>query len=130
MDNQFLTWMRDSEIIGINLHPALLTEGNEKTMNTTRGNIPVIRGAHAIEEAYKRTLPVSGITTHQLLPDMPFDTGPVVLQEEVRLRRGESLEEWERRMHEAEHRVLPAALKRVLHVLGHNIDVSKGDFPW
>jgi len=74
---------------------------------------------------------LSGVTVHQLLPGNTFDTGPIVLKEEVHKRvGGETREDWERRIHEAEYRVLPTAINRVLHVMKHGIDVSKGEFPW
>lgn len=130
MDAAYLQWMKDEKIIGINLHPAILAEGNVQTVMTKSGEIPVIRGAHAIEDAYRQNLPVSGVTVHQLLPGMVFDTGPIILQEEVCLLEGESFDEWENRMHQAEHRMLPVALNRVLEQLRENIDVSKGDFLW
>lgn len=130
LDDQFLTTMQDLEITGINLHPALLTQGSTEKIVTTRGEFCVIRGAHAIEEAYQLNIPVSGVTVHQLLPNHPFDTGPIILKEEVQRNKDDTFEKWEAKIHEAEYRVLPTALKRVIHALKHNIDISKGDFPW
>jgi amidophosphoribosyltransferase len=130
LDDEFLYKMQEREIVVINLHPALLSQGNDETVRTSRGKIPVLRGTHVIEDAFNQNLPVSGITVHQLLPGNAFDTGPIVLKEEAHRIEGETRENWEKRMHAIEYRVLPAALKRVAHVLQHNIDVSKGDFPW
>jgi len=50
--------------------------------------------------------------------------------EEVARKPGESWSGWEARIHNTEHRVLPTALKRVIHVMKHDVDVSKGQFPW
>ena len=96
---------------------------------TSHGKIPVIRGSHAIEDAYNQNVRVSGVTVHQVVPG-PFDTGPVILQEEVHRINGESLEEWEQRIHSTEYRILPTALKRVIHVMKQGVDVSDGKFPW
>ncbi len=126
----FLLAMQRDEIPVINLHPALLTEGNQTAVRTSRGEIPVIRGAHAIADAYKQALHISGVTVHQLIPKTVYDTGPVILKEEVSLMRQEPLASWESRIHEAENRVLPAAINRVLHVMQQGIDVSKGKYPW
>jgi phosphoribosylglycinamide formyltransferase-1 len=126
----FLAELRRLEIAVINLHPALLSRHEETHVATSRGRIPVLRGAHAIHDAFSLNLRVSGVTVHQVLPHAAFDTGPIVLKEEVARKQGEPWSAWEARMHETEHRVLPAALKRVLHVIKHNIDVSAGQFPW
>jgi amidophosphoribosyltransferase len=130
LGDRFLQTMQEMEIPVLNLHPALLTPDDQQFIATSRGQIPVLRGTHAIQDAYDQKLPVSGVTVHQLLPGQTFDVGPIILQEEVRKKEEETLEEWEKRIHEAEYRTLPSALKRVLHVMKHNIDVSRGDFPW
>lgn len=126
----YLQKMQELEIPVINLHPALLTRDNTDTIFTSRGEIPVIRGTHAIQDAYNLGLPVSGVTVHQVVSGIQYDVGPVILTEEVRRIDGESPEQWEQRIHQAEYRTLPTALKRVLHIMTHNIDVSKGDYPW
>ena len=130
LGDTFLSAMQKMEIPVINLHPALLTQDLEDTVTTSRGKIPVVRGAHAIDEAFRQRLPVSGVTVHQLLPNNHFDIGPIVLKEEVRIRRNDTLEKFEARMHDAEYRTLPTAIKRVLHVIKEGIDVSQGGFYW
>ncbi len=129
LGDTFLSAMQELEIPVINLHPALLTQDLEDTVTTSRGQIPVVRGAHAIDEAFRQRLPVSGVTVHQLLPNNHFDIGPIVLKEEVRIRRDDTLEKFEARMHDAEHRTLPMAIKRILHVMKEGVDVS-GGFYW
>lgn len=128
--DRFLREMRRLEIAVINLHPALLSRREESHVATSRGRIPVLRGANAIHDAFELNLRVSGVTVHQVLPNALHDTGPIVLKEEVARKAGEPWSAWEARVHETEHRILPAALKRVLHVIRHGIDVSAGQFPW
>lgn len=130
LGDDFLKRMQEKEITVINLHPALLSRYGNTTVETSRGLIPVLRGTHAIQDAYNEGLRVSGVTVHQVLPGVGFDVGPIILKEEVRSFPGESMDEWEARIHQAEYRALPAALKRVIYVTNHNIDTSKGDFPW
>ena len=48
-----------------------------------------------------------------LVPDEGVDVGPVILQEAVPIRPGESLEELEARIQEVEHRLLVEAVRRV-----------------
>ena len=130
LGNEFLQQMQQREVPVINVHPALLSQTNSGEVRTSRGKIPVVRGLHAIEKAYEANLPVSGVTVHQVLPETAYDVGPIILNEEVRRRKGESLENWETRIHEAEYRTLPTALKRLIHIMQQGIDVSHGDFPW
>jgi formyltetrahydrofolate-dependent phosphoribosylglycinamide formyltransferase len=130
LSDEFLQAMQELEIPVLNLHPGLLTVKNGERVATSQGLIPVLRGTNAIEEAYSQGIPTSGVTVHQLLPGNAFDTGPIVLKQEVHRRDDDTREDWERRIHETEYQVLPIAINRVLHVMKHTIDVSRGDFPW
>ncbi|MFH1768176.1 MAG: phosphoribosylglycinamide formyltransferase [Candidatus Omnitrophota bacterium] len=78
----------------INIHPALL---------------PVFRGTHAIERAYKRGVKVSGVTVHFV--DEEVDHGPIILQEKLAMKEGEGLESFEQRVHRLEHKIYPEAIR-------------------
>ncbi len=133
LGDTFLQKMQQMEIPVINLHPALMTQGFEKNIQTSQGQMPVLRGwgMHVIKPPFEDDWPVSGVTVHQILPRNKFDTGPIIMQAEVRRKKDDTLSIWEKKIHETEYMLLPAALKRVLHVTNHyNIDVSKGEFPW
>ena len=86
----------------INLHPAL------------PGTFP---GTHAIErafEAYQRgEINHTGVMVH-LVPDEGVDNGPVLGQQEIFFRPGESFEQFEARVHELEHTLLISTLRNVL----------------
>lgn len=86
----------------INLHPAL------------PGIFP---GLHAIErayEAYQRgDIQYSGVMVH-LVPDEGVDNGPVLGQQKIHFMLDESLEQFEARVHEVEHRLLVDTLKNIL----------------
>lgn len=86
----------------INLHPAL------------PGMFP---GTHAIERAYeawqKGEIDRSGVMVH-LVPDEGVDSGPVLGTQEIPFVPGESLEQFEERVHAVEHTLLVETLKRVL----------------
>jgi phosphoribosylglycinamide formyltransferase 1 len=86
----------------INLHPAL------------PGIFP---GLHAIErayEAYQRgDIQHSGVMVH-LVPDEGVDNGPVLGQQKIHFLPDESLEQFEARVHEVEHRLLVDTLKNIL----------------
>lgn len=119
LSDEFLVKMQQLGIPIINLHPALLTEGNEDSVETSCGRIPVIRGAHAIRDAYDMNLPVSGVTVHRVVPG-PFDTGPIILQREVLRLEGDTLEDWEARIHQMEYQVLPEAISVMLAQIDTN----------
>jgi len=85
----------------INLHPAL------------PGIFP---GIHAIErafEAYQRgEIKHTGVMVH-LVPDEGVDNGPVLDQQEIHFQPDESLERFEARVHEVEHKLLVNTLKKI-----------------
>ncbi len=85
----------------INLHPAL------------PGTFP---GTHAIErafEAYQHDEIIhTGVMVH-FVPDEGVDNGPVLATETVPIRSDDTLESLERRIHEVEHNLLVAVLKKL-----------------
>lgn len=89
----------------INLHPAL------------PGTFP---GTHAIERAYAAwqdgQTDRSGVMVH-LVPGEGVDDGPVLASEEIPFQPGETLEEFEARVHLVEHRLLVETLRNVLSTL-------------
>ena len=85
----------------LNLHPAL------------PGQLPGVNSiARAYEAARQGELDRTGVMVH-LVPDEQVDAGPVIVQEEVPIRAGESLEELEGRVHAVEHRLIVEAVRRV-----------------
>ena len=86
----------------INLHPALPE---------------TFPGTHAIErafEAYQRgMIQHSGVMVH-LVPDEGVDNGPVLATEIVPIKKDDTLETLEARLHEVEHILLVNTLKKIL----------------
>jgi formyltetrahydrofolate-dependent phosphoribosylglycinamide formyltransferase len=85
----------------INLHPAL------------PGHFP---GAHAIGEAFEAfqagDIPYSGCMIHYVVPEL--DAGPTVDQEQVPIYEDDRLENFEERMHSAEHRLIVRAIRKIV----------------
>jgi phosphoribosylglycinamide formyltransferase-1 len=83
----------------INLHPAL------------PGTFP---GTHAIERAYeawqKGEIDRTGVMVH-LVPDEGVDDGPVLATREITFQPGETLEQFEARVHTVEHHLLVDTLR-------------------
>lgn len=130
LSDYFVKAMQNLEIPIINHHPALLTNNDSETIQTSRGRIPVVRGNNKFEASFESNIPVSGLSVHQILPGNLYDVGPVIMKAEVRRRPDDTLESWEERNREMEYMLLPTAIKRVLHVMTHGIDISKGEFVW
>lgn len=80
----------------VNLHPALL---------------PSFVGASGIRDAFEYGVKVTGVTVH--FANEVFDDGPIIAQEEVRIEEDDTIEALEARIHEVEHRLLPATLQLI-----------------
>jgi formyltetrahydrofolate-dependent phosphoribosylglycinamide formyltransferase len=86
----------------INIHPAL------------PGKFPGMRAIERAYAAYQRgEIDHTGVMLH-LVPDEGVDNGPVLGQEEIYFTPGESLEQFEARVHDVEHRLLVDTLKDIL----------------
>ena len=90
----------------INLHPALLPDGNLPNYKTSEGiTIPALRGVDCLEAAWRQKLPVTGVTIHFATPT--FDVGPVVLRQEIKPDyKGEVFDEFAAKFHELEDKLL------------------------
>ena len=78
----------------------------ERIVNVHPSLLPAFPGARAIDDALAAGVETTGVTVH--LVDSGLDTGPIVKQERVAVEPRESLVE---RIHAAEHRVLPEAVR-------------------
>jgi phosphoribosylglycinamide formyltransferase-1 len=78
----------------LNVHPALL---------------PSFPGTHAVRDALAYGVKVTGVTVHFV--DEGVDSGPVVSQEVVAVRDDDDWDTLEARIHDAEHRLLPDAVR-------------------
>lgn len=81
----------------VNIHPSLL---------------PAFPGLNAIEKAYRYGVKYTGITIHYV--DEGVDTGPIIEQIALRIRKNETLEELEERIHRIEHYFYPRIIERLL----------------
>lgn len=78
----------------MNIHPALL---------------PSFPGEHGVADALAHGVKVSGVTVHFV--DEGLDSGPIILQEAVPVEEGDDEESLHGRIHMAEYRVYPLAIK-------------------
>jgi phosphoribosylglycinamide formyltransferase-1 len=78
----------------LNVHPALL---------------PAFPGTTSVADALAWGVKVTGVTVH--LVDDEVDHGPIVFQEALPVLPGDDWDALEARVHEVEHRLLPAAVR-------------------
>ena len=80
----------------INLHPSLL---------------PAFPGLDAIGQAWRRGVKITGCTVHLVTAEV--DGGPILDQQAVRIEDADTLETVTRKVHAAEHALLPAVIARL-----------------
>jgi phosphoribosylglycinamide formyltransferase 1 len=81
----------------INVHPSLL---------------PAFPGTTPLEDALAAGVVETGVTVHFV--DEGVDTGPIIFQEPVPIRPGDTADTLRERVHEVEHRLLPEAARLYL----------------
>ncbi len=74
----------------LNLHPSLL---------------PSFKGANGIRDAFDYGVKVTGCTVHWVTPQL--DAGPVIEQKAIRIESSDTLALLEKKIHAAEHQLLP-----------------------
>lgn len=78
----------------LNIHPALL---------------PSFKGTEGIKDAFDYGVKVTGVTVHFV--DERMDSGPIILQEPVKVKEDDTLESLESRIHKVEHRLYSEAIR-------------------
>ncbi len=96
----------------INIHPALL---------------PAFKGSHGIKDAFDFGVKVTGVTVHFV--DECLDSGPIILQQAVEISEDDSCATLEEKIHGAEHRIYPLAVKYfcagMLKIEGRKVTIKK-----
>ena len=96
----------------LNVHPSLL---------------PAFPGAHAVEDALAHGVKVTGVTVHFVVEAV--DAGPIVAQDAVEIREGDTPESLHERLKTLEHRLLPESVALFcagrLAVDGHHVRIVK-----
>ncbi|MBI5836605.1 MAG: phosphoribosylglycinamide formyltransferase [Candidatus Eisenbacteria bacterium] len=89
------------------LHPAFLEAFSNSILNVHPSLLPAFPGLDAVGQALAFGARVTGATVHFVWPAV--DAGPVVLQEAVPVREGDTHETLAARVHDVEHRIYPRA---------------------
>jgi phosphoribosylglycinamide formyltransferase 1 len=105
--------------------PELVGAFRDRMLNVHPALLPAFPGTSAVADALAWGVKVTGVTVH--LVDEQIDHGPVVFQEAIEIAHDDDRNSLEERVHEAEHRLLPAAVRALgegrLVVEGRNVRV-------
>jgi phosphoribosylglycinamide formyltransferase-1 len=94
------------------LSPVLIAAYPGRVLNVHPSLLPAFPGLDAQRQAWEHGVKVSGATVH--LVDEGLDTGSIVLQEAVPVADDDTPQTLAARILEAEHRIYPEAVRRVL----------------
>ncbi len=94
------------------IHRTLLEAYPDRVLNIHPSLLPAFPGLDAIRRAWEHGVRVTGCTVHLVTDEL--DGGPILAQRAVQVRDGETLESLEARIHDAEHRLYPVAVRRYL----------------
>lgn len=89
-----------SQIHAINIHPSFL---------------PLHKGANAIKDSYFSNEDFGGVSVHWVSKEL--DSGEIILQERLPKIKGESMEEFEKRIHALEYAIYPKAIISALKTI-------------
>jgi phosphoribosylglycinamide formyltransferase-1 len=83
-----------------------------RVLNTHPSLLPSFRGAHPVADALAAGVKVTGCTVH--VATLEVDEGPIVAQEAVPVRAGDTTEALHARIKAVEHRLYPQAIRELL----------------
>ena len=117
-DRAMAAWLaeRDIELVVLAgfmelLDPSFLARFAGRVINVHPALLPAFPGAHPVEDQIAYGVKVGGVTVHFV--DDGVDTGPIILQQAVTLPYTRSKEDVLTVLHEAEHELLPRAIRLI-----------------
>jgi phosphoribosylglycinamide formyltransferase 1 len=90
----------------------LLAEYKGRIINIHPSLLPAFPGKDAIGQALAAQVKWSGVTIHFV--DEGMDTGPIIIQERVRLDENETRESLQQKIQKSEHKLYPSVLQMLL----------------
>jgi len=110
------------------LGPAVLEAYGGRWLNVHPSLLPAFPGTTGVADALHYGVRVTGVTV--FFVDEGMDTGPVVMQEAIEVREDDDWDSLEARVHEVEHRLLPAATAALvegrIRVDGRKVTIDGG----
>src|SRR5262245_57219326 len=106
------------------LTPWFVTRWSGRMLNIHPALLPQLKGLHTHRRALAAGLREHGATVHFVVPAM--DSGPIVAQERVPVRAGDTEETLAERVLAAEHRIYPQALRALAEGRAHPSEIEVG----
>jgi phosphoribosylglycinamide formyltransferase 1 len=110
------------------LGPAVLEAYGGRWLNVHPSLLPAFPGTSGVADALAYGVRVTGVTV--FFVDEGMDTGPIVMQEAIEVREDDDWDSLEARVHEVEHRLLPAATAALvegrIRVDGRKVTIDGG----
>jgi len=91
------------------LSPCFIREYKDRIINIHPALLPSFKGTHAVKDALEYGVKVTGATVHFV--DEELDSGPIILQNAVEIKEGDTEETLLERVHKEEHRIYPEAIR-------------------
>jgi phosphoribosylglycinamide formyltransferase 1 len=88
--------------------PVLIDAFPDRVINIHPSLLPSFKGAHAIEQALKSGVKITGCTVHRVR--LEVDSGPILMQAAVPILPEDTVETLQARIQVQEHRIFPAAI--------------------
>lgn len=111
------------------LSPYFVSEFRNRIMNIHPALLPSFKGTHGVEDALNYGVKLTGPTVHFV--DEGLDTGPIIIQEPVRIEQNDTLETLTAKIHSKEHKIYPQAIKWFvegrLRIEGRKVFVLDGE---
>lgn len=89
--------------------PGFVQKYRHKILNIHPALLPSFKGVQGIKDALDSGVRVSGVTVHFV--DEKMDHGPIILQQPLEIKDGDTEESLASRIHEIEHRLYPEAIR-------------------
>lgn len=94
------------------LTPYLVRTYKNRMLNVHPSLLPAFKGAHGIKDAYEYGVKIAGVTVHFVTDDL--DGGPIIVQRALEVKKNETLESLEKRIHAVEYALFPEAINLVV----------------
>ena len=91
------------------LSPAFVKKYHNRILNIHPSLLPAFKGGQAIKDALDSKASFTGVTVHFV--DAKMDHGPIILQEQIRIRNSDTLVSLEKRIHGLEHKLYPQVIR-------------------
>ena len=107
------------------LSPYFVKKYRNKILNIHPTLLPSFKGTSGIKDAWRYGVKVTGVTVHFVTEEL--DSGPIILQEAVRIEKNDTLELLEEKIHKVEHRLYPEAIRLFcenrLKIIGRKVKI-------